>query len=236
MIVHGSCHHDCPDTCMWEVTVAGGRAVRLRGSSDHSLTAGQLCPKVNRFLDRVYHPDRLLAPLRRTGRKGSGCFERIGWDTAIATIADHLGRLVEAGRAASILQFSFDGTQGVIQKGILADRIFDALGASDIDRHLCGMTSWLGAADVSGVPFGIDPELLSEARTIVLWGTDTTVTAAIRTLVGPEHRAHGRDIMRAIAILPAVTGAWRDVGGGLARSTQTYFEAALNYPTCRPQR
>jgi anaerobic selenocysteine-containing dehydrogenase len=42
--------------------------------------------------------------------------------------------------------------------------------------------------------------------------------------------------MRAIAMMPAVTGAWRDVGGGLARSTQVYFEAALNLPQHRPQR
>jgi anaerobic selenocysteine-containing dehydrogenase len=54
--------------------------------------------------------------------------------------------------------------------------------------------------------------------------------SAIRVLVGPEHREHGRDIMRSIALLPAVTGAWRDSGGGLARSTQIYFETALNYP------
>lgn len=38
--------------------------------------------------------------------------------------------------------------------------------------------------------------------------------AAIRVLVGPEHREHGRDLMRASAILPAVTGAWRCVGWG----------------------
>jgi anaerobic selenocysteine-containing dehydrogenase len=31
-------------------------------------------------------------------------------------------------------------------------------------------------------------------------------------------------------MLPAVTGAWRDAGGGLARSTQVYFETALRYP------
>jgi anaerobic selenocysteine-containing dehydrogenase len=36
--------------------------------------------------------------------------------------------------------------------------------------------------------------------------------------------------MRAVAMLPAVTGAWRHTGGGLARSTQIYFEEALNYP------
>jgi anaerobic selenocysteine-containing dehydrogenase len=42
--------------------------------------------------------------------------------------------------------------------------------------------------------------------------------------------------MRAVALLPAVTGAWRDVGGGLARSTQLYFETALAYPEGRPAR
>ncbi len=344
--VTGSCHHDCPDTCMWVVEVDDGRAVSLRGAEDHPVTAGQLCPKVNRFLDRVYHPDRLLHPLRRVGPKGSGEYEPIGWDEALDEIAGRLGAFRDAGRADAVLQFSFDGTQGVIQKGILADRFFDAFGASDIRRHLCGTTAWLGAADVYGTPYGIDPELLDRAQTIVLWGTDTMLTnrhlwpiierarsagavvvvidpvrsataqrgdehlqvrpgtdvalvlslvhvldrdglldhdwladhtsgwaelhssaqpwtperaaaetgiaaeriewlahrlarsrpAAIRTLVGPEHRRNGREIMRATAMLSAVTGAWRDAGGGLARSTQVYFETALNYPTDRPER
>ena len=161
---------------MWLVEVEGERAVDLRGDADHPVTAGQLCPKVNRFLDRVYHPERLLHPLRRVGPKGRGAFAPCSWDEALQSIADRLIGLREAGRAESVLQFSFDGTQGVIQKGILADRFFDAYGASDIGRDLCGTTAWLGAADVSGVPFGLDPELLSRARTIVLWGTDTFIT------------------------------------------------------------
>ncbi|MGI9613899.1 MAG: molybdopterin-containing oxidoreductase family protein [Acidimicrobiales bacterium] len=341
LVVRGSCHHDCPDTCVWDVTVTDGRAVKLRGNRDHPTTRGALCPKVNRFLDRVYHPDRVLTPLRRSGQKGSGCFEPVSWEVALAEVAERLGHLIESAGGESILQFSFDGTQGVIQKGVMADRFFDAIGASDVRRHLCGTTAWLGASDVSEVPFGIDPEDLVHARTIVLWGTNTYLTnrhlwpviaqarsdgatvividpvrtstaeradeffqirpgsdvalvlamihvldrdglidstwidqnttgwdelaasarrmppdraaaiagldvariewlahtyakqrpAAIRVLVGPEHRQHGRDIMRAVAMLPAVTGAWRDVGGGLARSTQVYFEAALNYPT-----
>jgi anaerobic selenocysteine-containing dehydrogenase len=326
---------------VWDVTVADGRAVKLRGNRDHPTTGGALCPKVNRFLHRVYHRDRLLTPLRRSGPKGTGTFEPVDWETAIAEIADRLMSLIDTSGAEAILQFSFDGTQGVIQKGIMADRFFNAIGASDIRRHLCGTTAWLGASDVSGIPFGIDPEDLAHARTIVLWGTNTYLTnrhlwpvieeartngatvividpvrtstvqradeflqirpgtdvalvlaivhvldrdgliddewieehtsgwedlaasarkmspeqaaaitgldagriewlartyaarrpAAIRVLVGPEHRQHGRDIMRAIAILPAVSGSWRDVGGGLARSTQVYFETALNYPS-----
>ncbi len=340
MIVKGSCHHDCPDTCQWEVTVTDGRAVKLRGAADHPTTAGQLCPKVNKFLDRVHHRDRILEPQRRMGPKGSGRFEPVSWDEAVAEIADRWSTVIDRHGPAAILPFSFDGTQGVIQKGILAQRFFAALGTSDIDRHLCGVTAWLGAADVTGLPLGIDPEDLRHSRTIVLWGTDTYLTnrhlwptieaaraagatvwvvdpvrsataaradvhlaprpgtdvalvlgllhvleaegrldqgwldghtsgwpelresirpwtpdaaaattgvaaddirrlarawvddqpSAVRSLVGPEHRQRGRDIMRALALLPAATGAWRRRGGGLARSTQVYFEQALAYP------
>ena len=89
-LVRGACHHDCPDTCSWDVTVESGRAVELRGVDEHPFTRGQLCPKVNRFLDRVYHPDRLLTPLRRSGRKGSGEFTVISWEDAIGEIAERL--------------------------------------------------------------------------------------------------------------------------------------------------
>ncbi len=340
LVIRGSCHHDCPDTCVWDVTVVDGTAVRIRGNPDHPTTQGQLCPKVNRLLDRVYHPDRLATPLRRTGPKGSGEYEPVTWDTALGEIADRLGGLVANAGGESILQYSFDGTQGVVQKGIMADRFFNSIGASDTRRHLCGVTAWLGAADVSGIPFGIDPEDLVRSKSIILWGTNTYLTnrhlwpfieqareagatvtvidpiktstadkadeflqirpgtdvalvlamvhvmardglldiewinghtlgwedleksaaemspettaditgiaedriealahayvtnrpSAIRVLIGPEHREHGRDIMRAVALLPSLTGAWRDSGGGLARSTQVYFEEALSYP------
>jgi anaerobic selenocysteine-containing dehydrogenase len=58
--VNGVCHHDCPDSCGWTVTVEDGVATKLRGNPDHPYSYGELCPKVNRFLDRVYSPDRIL--------------------------------------------------------------------------------------------------------------------------------------------------------------------------------
>ena len=347
-VVRGACHHDCPDTCVWDATVVDGKVTQLRGNPDHPTTRGQLCPKVNRYVDRVYHPDRILQPLRRVGPKGSAEFEEISWNEAIGEIGRRLTNVAETSGSEAILPYSFAGTQGAIQMGIMADRFFDALGASDIHRHLCGVTAWLGASDVSGLPFGIDPEALRHAKTIILWGTNTRLTnrhlwptieearengatlvvvdpvrtitagspevdeflqlrpgtdvalvlgmvhvmlrddlidnewiaqntsdweelltsaesmppntaaeitgieqssiewlahsyatnrpAAIRVLIGPEHREHGRDIMRAVAMLPAVTGAWRDFGGGLARSTQIYFDEALDYPVSSRQR
>src|SRR3712207_4902069 len=78
--VHGACPLDCPDTCALEVTVEDGRAVRVRGDRSHPYTRGGLCVKMNDYERTVYSPDRVLYPLRRTGPKGSGQFERISWD------------------------------------------------------------------------------------------------------------------------------------------------------------
>ena len=88
--VHGTCHHDCPDSCGWTVSVTDGVAVQLRGNAEHPYSAGELCPKVNRFLDRVYHPDRVLTPLRRVGPKGEGRFEPISWSEAVTEAAGRL--------------------------------------------------------------------------------------------------------------------------------------------------
>ena len=70
--VLGTCHHDCPDSCGWVATVDEGRVVQLRGNPAHPYSRGELCPKVNGFVDHVGAPDRLLQPLIRTGPKGGG--------------------------------------------------------------------------------------------------------------------------------------------------------------------
>ena len=69
------------------VDVEDGRAVAIGGDPDHRFTQGFLCAKVNRYLERVYSPERLLHPMKRVGRKGEGRFERISWDEALDTIA-----------------------------------------------------------------------------------------------------------------------------------------------------
>src|SRR3954451_17868075 len=92
-VVRGACPHDCPDTCAMLVTVESGRAVRVAGDPEHPFTRGFLCAKVNRYIERTYHRDRLLHPLRRVGPKGSGRFEQISWDDALAEVAERLQAL-----------------------------------------------------------------------------------------------------------------------------------------------
>lgn len=69
--VQVACPHDCPDTCAMRVSVDDtGRAVKVEGDPDHPPTDGVLCTKVARYLDRTYHPDRLLTPLKRVEQRG----------------------------------------------------------------------------------------------------------------------------------------------------------------------
>ena len=75
-LVRGACPHDCPDACAMLVTVERGRATRVQGDPEHPFTQGFLCAKVNRYLERTYHRDRLTTPLRRVGPKGRGEFAR----------------------------------------------------------------------------------------------------------------------------------------------------------------
>src|SRR5262245_21062034 len=92
-IVRGGCPHDCPDACAMLVTVESGRAVRVAGDAEHPFTRGFLCTKVNRYVERTYHRDRLLHPMRRVGPKGKGQFERVSWDEALDEIAERLNAI-----------------------------------------------------------------------------------------------------------------------------------------------
>ena len=91
--VHAACPHDCPDTCAMLVEVTDGRATSVTGDDAHPTTRGFLCTKVTRYLERVYHPDRLLYPMRRNGAKGEGRFTRISWDEAISEMSLQAGAI-----------------------------------------------------------------------------------------------------------------------------------------------
>jgi anaerobic selenocysteine-containing dehydrogenase len=311
----------------------------MRGDPQHPFTRGGLCAKVDRYLDRVYSPDRILYPLRRRGPKGAGEFERTTWDEALADIASRLHSIVAAHGGEAVLPYSFAGNMGLIQYQGMDRRFFGRLGASRLARTICGGTANAGVAAVMGTYTGIQPEQATHARLIVLWGTNTVVTnlhlwryvrearaqgatvvaidplrtrtsdaadwhlqphpgsdlalalgiahliieeglvdrdyverhasgferlaeqaysfppervtqltgitaedvkrlarlyattrpSLIRTLVGPEKHPQGGAIFQAITSLPILTGAWRDLGGGLLHWTRDLFDRAFDH-------
>jgi anaerobic selenocysteine-containing dehydrogenase len=171
--VRGACPHDCPDTCATVVTVLDGRAIAIRGADDHPPTGGTLCTKVARYLERTYSPDRVLFPMKRTGPKGRGEFTRIGWDEAIATIAERFAAIAASGDGPeAIVPYSYCGTMGLLQSSSMDRRFFHRLGASLLDRTICATAGKAGWTSVIGAAMGMDVEAFVDSRLILIWGSN----------------------------------------------------------------
>jgi len=168
-LVRATCPHDCPDTCAIHVTVENGVATEIKGDPDHPTTAGVLCTKVSRYIDRTYHPDRILTPLRRVGKKGEGRFEPISWDQALDEIASRL-KPIAARDPQAILPYSYCGTMGLVQGEAMAMRFFHKLGASFLDRTVCATAGFTGYKYTIGGSIGTDIEQFQDAKLIVIWG------------------------------------------------------------------
>ncbi|HUR82823.1 MAG TPA: molybdopterin-dependent oxidoreductase, partial [Thermoanaerobaculia bacterium] len=173
MNVRAVCPHDCPDTCSMIVTVEDGRAVRMAGDPDHPVTRGFLCTKVAKYLERTYHDGRLLHPQIRIGAKGEGRFRRATWDEALDLIAARLHSTMEAHGAESILPYSYAGTMGLIQGEGMDRRFFHALGASLLERTICASAGAEALNVTYGTRMGPDPQDITGAKLIILWGTNT---------------------------------------------------------------
>jgi anaerobic selenocysteine-containing dehydrogenase len=174
--IKGACPHDCPDTCALEVHVRDGVAVKVSGSADHAPTAGVLCTKVARYTERTYHPDRLLHPMRRIGKKGEGRFERITWPQAMESIAGRLAPLA-ADNPEQILPYSYAGTMGLVQGESMAMRFFHKLGASLLDRTICASAGTAGHEITLGGRIGVDVELADQAKLIIFWGSNAITSS-----------------------------------------------------------
>ena len=173
-IVRGACPHDCPDTCAMHVTVTDGRAVKVAGDPDHPFTSGFLCTKVNRYVERTYHEERVLHPMRRAGRKGEGKFERISWEDALDEIAQRLSAIRgSTDGAQAILPYSYAGTMGMLQGSSMDRRFFHAIGASKLDRTICSMAGTVGMRMTVGANIGADVEGIPDSDLVLLWGTNT---------------------------------------------------------------
>ncbi len=83
-IKHTTCY-ECDANCAFTVILnAQQEAIAVEGLPN--------CPRGQMQLERQYHPERLLYPLKRVGVKGSGEFERISWDEALDTIVTELNK------------------------------------------------------------------------------------------------------------------------------------------------
>jgi anaerobic selenocysteine-containing dehydrogenase len=176
VLVRGACPHDCPDTCGVVTEVKNGRAVRFSGDPEHPITEGWLCAKVRPYLDHVYHPDRLLSPLRRTGRKGGGQWQRIGWPEALDEIAAQWKGIIAKYGAEAILPYSYSGTLGLVQMTVASARFWNRLGASRLERSICGAAAEHAVQATLGQRWSPAYADVQHSKLVIIWGHNPVST------------------------------------------------------------
>jgi anaerobic selenocysteine-containing dehydrogenase len=146
------------------VLVEEGRITRVEGLKDHPLNKGRLCPKGERAIEIVYHPDRLKYPLKKAG----GQWNRIGWDDVLGEIADKLQGLKKdfGPEALSI----FSGSIGVenLEMMEMAQRFKGAFGSPNFIsvEGIC----YRMRIRARQITFGKYPVEEMNTKLYVLWG------------------------------------------------------------------
>ncbi len=79
-----------------------GLVKKLEGDPAHAISQGRLCVRGQAAVQVTYHPDRIATPLKRSGERGSGQFQPISWDEALAELLARIDALVTAGAAPSL--------------------------------------------------------------------------------------------------------------------------------------
>jgi anaerobic selenocysteine-containing dehydrogenase/DNA-binding transcriptional MocR family regulator len=168
--VRGACPQDCPDTCAFIYHVEDGKLVEVTGDPEHPMTRGGLCVKLKNFAEHHYNPDRLLHPMKRVGPKGSGQFERISWDEALAEIKTRWTDITATYGSQAIMPHAYLGHQGTLNGLTAGDAFFNRLGSTVAEKTYCesgSSTAWIMTVGPTG---GLDIESLEFSKYIIVWG------------------------------------------------------------------
>ncbi|MFB5195229.1 molybdopterin oxidoreductase family protein [Neobacillus sp. KR4-4] len=209
-IFHGVCPLDCPDQCGLLLHKENGRIIKVEGDPEHPVTKGHICNKVRNMTERIYDENRLKYPLKRTGLKGEGKFERISWAEAIETITSRWSNLIESNGPESILPYSFYGNMGRLNAEGMDRRFFHRLGASRLDQTICSAAGSEGYKYTMGGSIGIDPEDTVDSKLFIFWGINAASTNMHQVALAQKARKqHGAKII-VIDVLKNQTGRLAD--------------------------
>lgn len=167
----------CISRCGSIALVADGRFVGLEPDPAHP-TGQALCAKGRAAPELVYHPDRLLYPLKRTRPKGDPDpgWRRIGWEEALDAIASNLRRLAaEHGPESVAFSCASPSTSAMADSVPWLQRLMRAFGSPNLcaAMELCGwgrMSALYTYGTSMGVEGGPMPDL-ERAGCILFWGT-----------------------------------------------------------------
>ena len=139
---------NCIAACSWNLFVKDGivwkeeqAAVYQRPRTDVPDMNPRGCQKGACYADLQVSASRLQYPLKRSGERGSGKWQRISWDQAFTEIADKLIDAAVAEGTESIIYDHGTTNSGMGPESACEFRFTDAVGATVLD-------SWSGVGDM----------------------------------------------------------------------------------------
>ena len=93
----------CHGSCGVKLYVEDGKLIKVEGDERHPWNRGRACPRVLALTQYAYHPDRIIHPLKRVGKRGEGKFARISWDEAFNLCEARLREIRDQHGAESVI-------------------------------------------------------------------------------------------------------------------------------------
>jgi thiosulfate reductase/polysulfide reductase chain A len=179
----------CHCNCGVIVHVKDGKVNRVTGDPGHPMNKGFICVKGQAQPDLLYHPDRLKYPLKRTGGRGEGKWQRITWDEALDEIAEKLTGIQGKYGAESIAVMTGTGPRTGNNTARLFCLMMGTPNRISVDNHICFAPSAAAESSTYGemttmMEIGPDYE---NAECIVVWGANPV----------HSHPPRGEDIVQA---------------------------------------
>ncbi|MBL7178045.1 MAG: molybdopterin-dependent oxidoreductase [Desulfobacteraceae bacterium] len=173
----------CTAGCGMRVFLQDGKIIKVHGLSEDPRTGGALCAKGLAATQLIYHPDRVLYPLKRIGAKGEGKWERITWDEALDTITSKLKEIISSYGAKAISLYRGQASDWG-NAWEFVKRFMNVIGSPNVctSSYVCHWPRVLAGKYTYGVGRTF-PEY-SAAKCIVLWGSNPAGTAEMGFRVG----------------------------------------------------
>ena len=188
--------------CAWDVYVKDGVVLREEQAGAYPAVSPDVpdfnprgCQKGACYSALMYAPDRLHYPLRRVGPRGSGRWQRVTWDEALAEVADHLLDAVSTAGPDSVV-LDPGGSLASATWGVAVRRLLQMLDGLELDTNTELDDGQAGAAVTFGTPVASrSADDFFRSDLILIWGANPTYTQIPNAHFLNEARYHGAKVV-----------------------------------------